>query len=58
MTLKNAIAKEELRQISERQTVGFSCDEIYRIFSNLIRTLFYSFRGLKKIRCGLESRAD
>jgi len=34
----------------------------YRIFSNLIRTLFYSFRGLKnqmriRIVCGLDSRS-
>jgi hypothetical protein len=28
----------------------------YRIFLNLIHTLFYSFRGLK-IRCGLDSRS-
>ena len=34
----------------------------YRIFSNLIRTIFYSFRGLKnqmrvRIACGLNSRS-
>jgi len=31
---------------------------MYRIFSNLIRILFTVSGGLKKIRCGLESRAD
>ena len=47
MTLKNVIAKEELRhtQIHEWQRIGFSYDETYRIFSNLIRTLFTVSEG-------------
>ena len=39
-----------------QQTINYLKEGKYRIFSNLIRTPFYSFRGLK-IRCRLDLRS-
>jgi len=50
------------KEYNIRNVAKFRNQKNYRIFSNLIRIRFYSFRGLKnemgiRIACGLNSRS-
>jgi len=60
IALKTVTQNRWVTADSSNSTFGFNVE--YRIFSNRIRSLFYSFRGLKNqmritVACGLDSRS-